>query len=97
MNARILPFPDAASGAGDNPTLMMPKPNWRSFVTARGLPNPTVEAGIEVSEYSEQELCRITAQRVYVVRCECGRRWFELDLPGLVECPACHRLGSLAG
>ncbi|MFO1375904.1 MAG: hypothetical protein U1F14_02720 [Steroidobacteraceae bacterium] len=97
MNARILPFPDATAGAGDNPALILPKPDWRSFVTATGLPGPTTETGIEVSEYSEQELCRITAQRVYMVRCECGRRWFELDLPAIAECPACRRLGSLAG
>jgi len=97
MKATILPFPDATMNAGDGGTAILPKPTWRSFVTGAGLPNAVFETGIEVAEFSEQELCRVTAQRVYVVRCECGRRWFELELPGLVECPACRRLGSLAG
>ena len=45
--------------------------------------------GIEVQE---QELGHITAQRMYRMRCECGRPWFELELPRLVKCPKCHRL-----
>src|SRR2546430_9126243 len=29
-------------------------------------------------------------QRVYKMRCECGRSWFELELPKFVTCPACR-------
>jgi hypothetical protein len=97
MKATILAFPDSVATAEDSATVVLPRPSWRSFLTVGGLPNAALEAGIEVAEVSEHELCRVTAQRVYVVRCECGRRWFELELQGLVECPACHRLGSLAG
>jgi hypothetical protein len=45
--------------------------------------------GIEVRE---EELGLVTAQRVYNMRCECGRAWFEIDLPRLVKCPACTKL-----
>ena len=49
--------------------------------------------GIEVQE---QELGQITAQRMYRMRCECGRPWFELELPRLVKCPKCHRLNLVS-
>jgi hypothetical protein len=40
----------------------------------------------------EDELGTVSAQRVYKMRCECGRSWFELELPKLSKCPACLRL-----
>lgn len=46
--------------------------------------------GIEVRE---QELVSINAQVLYRMRCECGRPWFEVELPKLVACPACGKLG----
>ena len=46
-------------------------------------------AGIEVQE---EELGTVTAQRLYKMRCECGRSWFELELPRLIQCPACAKL-----
>lgn len=49
--------------------------------------------GIEVQE---QELGQITAQCMYRMRCECGRPWFELELPRLVKCPKCHRLNLVS-
>jgi len=52
-----------------------------------------MEHGIVVSE---EELRSIKAQRLYKMRCECGRSWFELDLPTLVECPACKKLGLVS-
>jgi hypothetical protein len=48
-----------------------------------------MESGIVVHE---QELGAVKAQRLFKMRCECGRSWFELELPILVECPACKRL-----
>jgi len=44
----------------------------------------------------EEELGTIKAQRLYKMRCECGRSWFELELPTLVECPACKKLGLVS-
>ena len=49
--------------------------------------------GIEVQE---EELGQITAQRVYRMRCGCGRPWFELELKRLVQCPACRRLNLVS-
>ncbi|HEX4378040.1 MAG TPA: hypothetical protein VHZ99_12895 [Steroidobacteraceae bacterium] len=46
--------------------------------------------GIEVQE---EELSTITAQKLYQMRCECGRSWFELELSRLAKCPACSKLG----
>jgi len=51
------------------------------------------ENGIEVHE---EEWSTVTAQRVYKMRCECGRSWFELELPKFVKCPACHKLGLVS-
>jgi hypothetical protein len=49
-----------------------------------------LDEGIEVLE---EELGTISAQRVYKMRCGCGRSWFELELKKLVTCPACRKLG----
>ena len=46
-------------------------------------------SGIEVHE---EELGTVTAQRLYKMRCECGRSWFELELLRLIQCPACAKL-----
>ncbi len=53
----------------------------------------SLESGIVVSE---EELGSIKAQRLYKMRCECGRSWFELELPKIVECPACKKLGLVS-
>jgi predicted Zn-ribbon and HTH transcriptional regulator len=43
-------------------------------------------AGIEVHE---QPLGVIRAERLYQMRCECGRPWFATELPTSTRCPAC--------
>jgi len=48
-----------------------------------------ISDGIEVQE---EELGSAIAQHLFRMRCECGRSWFELELPKLVKCPACSRL-----
>ena len=45
-------------------------------------------SGIEVRE---EELGLVKAQCMYKMRCECGRSWFELELPKLIQCPACAK------
>ena len=50
-------------------------------------------SGIEVQE---EELGSITAQRLYKMRCGCGRSWFELQLPNLATCPACSKMGLVS-
>ena len=49
--------------------------------------------GIEVRE---EELGTVTAQRLFKMRCECGRSWFELELPRLIQCPACAKLNLVS-
>jgi hypothetical protein len=35
-------------------------------------------------------------QHLYKMRCECGRSWFELEVPQFVKCPACNKLGFVS-
>ena len=56
-------------------------------------PETATVSGIEVHE---EKWGSVTAQRVYKMRCECGRSWFELELPKFVKCPACHKLGLIS-
>ena len=48
-----------------------------------------IDGGTEVHE---EKWGTVTVQPVYKMRCECGRSWFELELPRFVKCPACHKL-----
>ena len=57
------------------------------------LPETAPDSGIEVQE---EEWGTVTVQLVYKMRCECGRSWFELELPRFVKCPACHKLGLVS-
>jgi hypothetical protein len=57
-------------------------------------PETATVSGIEVHE---EKWGTVTAQHVYKMRCECGRSWFELELPKFVKCPACHKLGLVSG
>ena len=54
---------------------------------------PSNDTGIEVHE---ETWSAVTAQHLYKMRCECGRSWFELELPEIVKCPACHKLGLVS-
>jgi hypothetical protein len=56
-------------------------------------PQSATESGIEVHE---EEWSTVTVQRLYKMRCECGRSWFELELLKFVKCPACHKLGLVS-
>jgi hypothetical protein len=63
--------------------------------TRAAVPHRAAKNG-EGIEVQEEELGQITAQRMYRMRCECGRPWFELELPRLVKCPKCHRLNLVS-
>jgi len=69
------------SRAGNVRTL---RPNLRAA--------PPESDGIVVQE---DELSSASAQRLYRMRCQCGRSWFELELKVLVTCPACTRLNRV--
>jgi len=70
----------SADAAGAPPTVATP---WRV----------EADSGIDVRE---EDLSIVQAQRMYQMRCECGRSWFELVLKTLVECPACRKLGLVS-
>jgi hypothetical protein len=53
-------------------------------------PRSATASGIEVHE---EKWGTVTVRHVYKMRCECGRSWFELELPRFAKCPACHQLG----
>ena len=57
-------------------------------------PETTTDCGIEVHE---EEWGTVTVQHVYKMRCECGRSWFELEVPQFVKCPACKKLALISG
>jgi hypothetical protein len=76
------------------PPVLQPPPEAAAVRKARraaqaAQPVSALESGILVRE---EELGTVRAQRLYKMRCECGRSWFELELPTLVECPACRKL-----
>ena len=56
-------------------------------------PAPDAATAAGHIEVREQELVISHAQRLDKMRCECGHSWREVDLPGIPECPACHKLG----
>jgi len=56
-------------------------------------PQSPADSGIEVHE---EEWGTVTVQPLYKMRCECGRPWFELELPKFVRCPACHEVGLVS-
>jgi hypothetical protein len=57
---------------------------------------PAETATVSGIEVHEEKWSAVTAQHVYKMRCECGRSWFELELPKFVKCPACHKLGLVS-
>jgi len=79
------------SGSRPGLTMVSPTPS-----RTESKPTPTLaglDSGIVVRE---EELRSVKAQRLYKMRCECGRSWFELELPKIVECPACKKLGLVS-
>jgi len=57
--------------------------------TARLPAITSLPAGIEVVEH---ETGRAVAQWILMVRCQCGRRWFELEAIDTATCPRCNKL-----
>lgn len=73
---------DRAPSASNTVTPLRPRDSARSLRVSR--------QGIEVEE---GQLGLIKAQLVYRMRCECGRAWFDIQLPKLAECPSCAKKG----
>jgi hypothetical protein len=52
-------------------------------------PPPKVKRMPEGIEVTERRLGRAVGRWVLQVRCECGRRWFEVDPVQTADCPRC--------
>jgi len=53
---------------------------------------PTLTRMPEGYEVLEQRVGRAVGQWVLQVRCDCGRRWFEVEAIDSTHCPACGSL-----
>lgn len=94
------PEPTPATAHDDTPDLLHGDKLFRSWPqpddndsddtdTAR-LPGITsLPEGIEVVEH---EIGRAVGQWILMVRCQCGKRWFELEAVDTATCPRCNKL-----
>ena len=57
--------------------------------TARLPAITSLPEGVEVVEHA---IGRAVGQWFLMVRCQCGRRWFELEAIDTATCPRCHSL-----
>jgi hypothetical protein len=55
-------------------------------------PVPNITRMPDGYEVVEQRMARATAEWVLQVRCQCGRRWFELEAIDATHCPRCGLL-----
>ena len=55
-------------------------------------PLPKITRMPEGIEVTERHLGRAVGHWVLQVRCECGRRWFEVDPVQTADCPRCGAL-----
>jgi hypothetical protein len=53
--------------------------------------NMAVDMGPDGVEVSEREIVRGEMQKVYSIRCPCGRRWFDATPERLQVCPKCGK------
>lgn len=53
---------------------------------------PTAGRMLEGYEVREQRVGRAVGQWVLQVRCQCGRRWFEVEAIEATHCPRCDSL-----
>lgn len=58
----------------------------RSYI---GAPLPRVEQMPEGIVVEERSVGRAYAQWIVQIRCECGRRWFEVEAVSTATCPRC--------
>jgi hypothetical protein len=60
--------------------------------TLDATPLPRVMRMPDGIEVVEQRVVRATAQWILEVRCQCGRRWFEVEAVETGKCPRCGAL-----
>ncbi len=52
-------------------------------------PIPKIERMPDGIEVTERPVGHATAQWIVMVRCQCGRRWFEVEFVDTATCPRC--------
>jgi hypothetical protein len=62
-----------------------PQSPYRARVTA------ALELGNGGVEVSEREIVRGEMQKIYSIRCPCGKRWFDAAPERLQVCPKCGK------
>jgi hypothetical protein len=79
--------PDAGDKALDDPLEFDALPDDdRLSLPARV---PRIERMPEGIEVVENPVGRASAQWIVMVRCQCGRRWFEVEFIDTATCPRC--------
>lgn len=69
-----------------------PEPVEDEDATLGTAPLPKITRMPEGIEVKERQLGRAVGHWVLQVRCECGRRWFEVDPVQTADCPRCGAL-----
>jgi len=69
-----------------------PEPVDDEDATLGTAPLPTITRMPEGIEVQERRLGHAVGQWVLQVRCDCGRRWFELHPVRTADCPRCGAL-----
>lgn len=69
-----------------------PEPVDDADATLGPFPAPKITRMPEGIEVEERRLGRAIGRWVLQVRCECGRRWFEVDPVQTADCPRCGAL-----
>lgn len=69
-----------------------PKPADDDDATLGAAPLPKIRRMPEGIEVQERRLGHAVGEWVLLVRCDCGRRWFEVQPARTADCPRCGAL-----
>ncbi len=100
-----LPEPSPSTAQAEQADLLRGEQIFRSLRAARHEPTadageddvdtarlPTITSLPEGIEVVEHAIGRAVGQWFLMVRCQCGRRWFELEAIDTATCPRCNSL-----
>jgi len=86
----LTPFPTKVEpGALEAAALDFDSPPDDDLTLVRPGPIPRIERMPEGIEVVEKPVGHASAQWIVMVRCQCGRRWFEVEFIDTATCPRC--------
>jgi len=86
----LTPFPTKIDPAAlEEAALEFDSPPDDDLTLVRPGPVPKVERMPEGIEVVEKPVGHASAQWIVMVRCQCGRRWFEVEFIDTATCPRC--------